>query len=103
MNEYGSVMVAGKNLACSHCGGQSFARRRVMLNTGIMTLPELDWLDRQADVFVCSNCGRLEWFLDPTPLGDTIECPECGEKLPPDVEVCQGCGWTYRKPSDDEP
>lgn len=30
-----------------------------------MTLFDMDWLNKTADVFVCANCGHLEWFLNP--------------------------------------
>ena len=31
-----------------------------------MAFFDLDWLNKSAEVFVCEECGKLEWFLDPS-------------------------------------
>ena len=38
--------------------------REAQLNTAGMTFLKLDWLNKTATIFVCEDCGRLEWFLD---------------------------------------
>jgi len=72
----------------------------VQLNTSFLTFLGLDWLNAEADVFVCRSCGRLEWFLDVDSHSDvaaaeSIECPSCGETIPPDKSACSKCGWSY--------
>lgn len=57
-------IIKDKPLTCAHCGGQLFDERQAQLNTAGMTFLKLDWLNKSATVFVCINCGRLEWFLD---------------------------------------
>jgi predicted nucleic-acid-binding Zn-ribbon protein len=59
-------IINGKPLTCAHCGGQSFDERQVLLDTAGMAFFKLDWLNKSANVFVCQECGRLEWFLDVT-------------------------------------
>ncbi len=51
-------------LTCTHCGGQSFDEREAQLHTAGMTFFKLDWLNKSATIFVCADCGRMEWFLD---------------------------------------
>ena len=58
--------INGKELNCSHCAGHSFTRRKYQLNTAAMTFFDFDWLNKSAEVFVCANCGKLEWFLEPS-------------------------------------
>ncbi len=53
----------GKFVTCSHCGGQTFFAREAQLNTSWRTFLNVDWLDENAAVLVCSKCGHLEWFL----------------------------------------
>lgn len=56
--------IAGKTVACSHCGGLEFEEREGKINTTGMTLLDLDWANRSAKVLVCKACGHLEWFLE---------------------------------------
>ena len=58
--------INGTELKCPHCAGHSFSRRSSQLNTAGMTFFDLDWMNKSAEVFVCDNCGRLEWFLEPS-------------------------------------
>ena len=55
--------VAGKQLICSHCGGQNFTRGTAQLNTAGMSFLGIDWLNQSADTFLCNGCGKIEWFL----------------------------------------
>ena len=57
-------IINGKPLTCAHCGGDSFDERQALLDTAGMAFFKLDWLNKSATVFVCQDCGRLEWFLD---------------------------------------
>ncbi|MDP2981833.1 MAG: hypothetical protein Q8O92_00700 [Candidatus Latescibacter sp.] len=93
MTEGKPVEVKDKKLVCSHCGGDSFAERHAKLNTTLMTLFDMDWLNKTADVFVCANCGHLEWFLNPEVASDddSTECVSCGAKIPKGHERCSRC------------
>lgn len=101
-NQGKTIEVCGKQLICVHCGGNRFIHREAQLNTAVMTFFDIDWLNKSAEVFVCSACGRLEWFLDPTVLpGDdaveATECMSCGETIPAGHDKCSKCGWTYKQ------
>jgi len=54
--------VAGKIVTCSHCGGQEFEEGSALLNTGGLTFLNLDWVNREASLLECVNCGKVEWF-----------------------------------------
>jgi predicted nucleic-acid-binding Zn-ribbon protein len=88
--------VNGYPLKCSHCGGKDFSFRKALLNTTGMTFLDLDWLNKSADVFSCSSCGRLEWFLDATVTEEEghspYDCPRCGFFVSESVAVCPNCG-----------
>ncbi|HET9426361.1 MAG TPA: hypothetical protein VFO55_13410 [Gemmatimonadaceae bacterium] len=55
--------VAGKIVACPHCGDNRFVEGRAQLNTAGMTFLNLDWANREAATLTCTSCGRIEWFL----------------------------------------
>ena len=59
-----------KKIKCPHCGCEDFfILNEVLLNTPGMTFMGLDWANKKADVLVCSNCSRLEWYLNtPNPI-----------------------------------
>jgi hypothetical protein len=62
--------VAGKAVACAHCGGDRFVEGRAQLNTAGLTFMNLDWANRSAATLTCTACGRIEWFLaDPEEVG----------------------------------
>jgi len=89
------VEVRGKKVTCSHCGGGSFESRRVQLNTAVMTFFNMDFLNKSADVFICSHCGHLEWFLNPDVTDEeTVSentCVVCGKPIPRGHEKCGMC------------
>ncbi len=58
----GSYEVGGKRVACSHCGSSNFAAQEILLNTWLLSLLRIDWLDSSATVLTCNNCGHLTWF-----------------------------------------
>lgn len=58
----GHFTVAGKPLSCSHCGGTEFTAQQVLLNTWLMSLLRIDWLDSSATVLSCNRCSKLTWF-----------------------------------------
>lgn len=58
-----TIDVLGEPLKCPVCGNQLFWTRRVQLNTSVATFFNLDWANRSATCFVCSNCTHISWFL----------------------------------------
>ena len=94
----------GRPLKCLHCGNDEFHERSSLLNTAGMSFFNLDWLNASATNYICSNCGRIEWFATPdedvaafsTTDGDS-ECLSCGEVIPDGSSVCPKCGWSYAK------
>lgn len=97
-----AITRGGYDLICPHCRNDRFYERSWLLQTPGMTLLDLDWLNSSALNYVCSNCGRIEWFTTPegdvsafaTTDGDT-ECLSCGEVIPHGEASCAKCGWTY--------
>ena len=59
----GSFFAAGRQITCPHCGEHDFKDGSAQLNTAGMSLAGLDWLNKSAAILVCTNCGRIEWFL----------------------------------------
>lgn len=58
----GHYIVAGKTVVCSHCDGTRFAANEILLNTWLLSLLHMDWLDPNATVLTCETCGQLTWF-----------------------------------------
>jgi DNA-directed RNA polymerase subunit RPC12/RpoP len=56
--------IAGRPVRCSHCGSQTFIAGQAMLNTTVRTFFKFDWTDPSATTLVCSECGRIEWFVN---------------------------------------
>jgi len=96
------IEVQGKQIVCAHCGGKYFSRRGAQLNTAFMTFLDLDCYNKTAKVFVCSDCGHLEWFLDPKitaqdDMREQTECLSCGGIITANQNRCSKCGWTYKE------
>lgn len=98
------VVIGGHKLICPHCQNEKFHHRNFLLNTQMMTFFNLDWANQMASNFICSNCGRIEWFTRPydpsdamqTAYGDT-ECLACGATIPHNQITCPECKWTYKE------
>jgi len=60
--EDGHYEVAGKRVSCSHCHGSRFQTKEILLNTWLLSLLRIDWLDSSAIVLTCQECGQLTWF-----------------------------------------
>ena len=58
----GHFEVGGKRVTCSHCGGTSFKAQEILLNTWLLSLLRIDWLDSSSTVLACDKCGKLIWF-----------------------------------------
>ena len=60
----GHFEVAGRRVTCSHCHGDDFAAQEILLNTWLLSLLRIDWLDSSATVLCCKTCGQLTWFAE---------------------------------------
>ena len=116
MSDAGPVAPVGVPLTCKHCRHGEFVYRRVQLNTRLLSFFDLDWLNASADVYVCTRCGFLHWFLpdavESPELGQfalreplsaempstAIECLACGATIPANSSTCPQCGWSYETP-----
>jgi len=58
----GSFSLEGKPVECPHCNGAEFIAGQAQLNTAILTLIELDWIDKSATILTCTSCGQIQWF-----------------------------------------
>jgi hypothetical protein len=113
MDNTKKVVIKGVVLSCHHCGSGSFTHRRSQLNTAAMTFFDLDWLNASADIYVCTDCGYLHWFLGAPvaavteehdvsgviPVDDTStesDCLACSTVIPAGSDTCSACGWSYR-------
>lgn len=58
----GKFVLKGKQIDCPHCTSAEFLVGEAQLNTALMTLIELDWIDKKATTLTCTSCGRIQWF-----------------------------------------
>lgn len=102
--------IADIRLECSHCGSTEFQMRRTSINTLTMTLiSNLDWSQKSARIYICRNCGRMEWFIDSVSEGgpdyaeiSDTDCPSCGRVIPAGESTCLECGWPCNDQAQDE-
>lgn len=59
----GVYEVAGARVTCAHCGGQRFERDVRLLSSRGLSFLDADWLNAGAHVYICKDCGHLEWFV----------------------------------------
>ncbi len=53
----------GNALTCPICAGEEFWMRKTLMNTTGATFVGLDWANREAQNYICDNCGYILWFL----------------------------------------
>jgi hypothetical protein len=53
---------AGHWLKCPVCAGDRFWQREAQLNTKVMTLIDLDWVNPSGDCYICEQCRHIMWF-----------------------------------------
>lgn len=105
--------IAKKQLKCTHCGNTDFKRGKAQLNTALLTFFDMEFLNDTADTFLCTNCGKIEWFLPGAVknesnyvtsekettwvnnISEESDCLSCGETIPPGSSNCPSCGWSY--------
>lgn len=69
-DEVGHYKVLGKRVVCPHCSRDIFKAREILLNTWLLSLLSLEWLDPGSTVLICQECGRLTWFSQKSPNND---------------------------------
>lgn len=58
------IDVKGHSLTCPICGNTQFRTREAQLNTAVATFFDLDWANKSATCYICSECTHILWFLD---------------------------------------
>lgn len=58
----GRFSAAGKPVRCTHCGGEEFGQAEAQMNTSLMSMAGLDWMNRSGTALVCSSCALIQWF-----------------------------------------
>jgi predicted nucleic-acid-binding Zn-ribbon protein len=56
--------IKGHKLSCPICGNTLFYARKTLLNTRGATFFGLDWANKNADNYICENCGHILWFSE---------------------------------------
>lgn len=57
-----TVTVREKQLVCPVCENNLFIETRAQLNTAAASFFDLDWANKEARCFVCSECSYIYWF-----------------------------------------
>ena len=58
-----TVNIKGHDLICPICKNNYFYSRKAQLNTAAASFFNLDWANRSATCFVCTQCTHISWFL----------------------------------------
>ena len=61
----GAYAQQGQRIRCPQCGNDQFEEGSAQLNTAGMSFLNLDWADRSATILACTQCSRIEWYLEP--------------------------------------
>ena len=61
--EVNTVAVHGRGLRCPHCEHDRFWSRTTLMNTKGATFFGFEWANKEAQNFVCDQCGYVMWFL----------------------------------------
>lgn len=65
--EIREVKVCGNKLICPVCKNEKFWNRTTLMNTSGMTAMGMDWLNKEADNYICTKCGYVFWFFETSP------------------------------------
>lgn len=66
---------------------------------------DIEWVLQYAELYVCSACGYCHQFINlrencpefPAVVPEEpIECLNCHTMIPPQMTLCEKCGWTYQ-------
>lgn len=55
--------IKGNKLECPVCKHDKFWAKETLMNTPGMTFLGLEWANKNAQNFICDNCGFVYWFL----------------------------------------
>jgi len=53
---------AGHALKCPVCGHERFWVREAQLNTKLMSLLDLDFINPRGHCYICESCRHIMWF-----------------------------------------
>jgi len=56
-------VIHGKRIICDHCRNEKFWNKRTLMNTPGMTLMGLEFLNKAAETYICTECGHVTWFM----------------------------------------
>jgi len=57
------VEIGDRRLTCTVCGCQQFHERNSLLNTRAASFFNVDWANKEATNYICSQCGYIFWFI----------------------------------------
>lgn len=63
-NDSKEYEVKGHKLVCPVCSHNRFWTRRTLMNTAGATFLGFDWANKEAQNYICGNCGYILWFFD---------------------------------------
>ena len=55
--------VNNKELKCHMCDNNTFWLKKSLMNTWFFTVMNFDWANREADNYICSECGYVHTFF----------------------------------------
>ena len=56
--------IDGKKLARIICKNDKLYHQNTLMNTPGLTFFGIEWLNAEAENYVCNNCGYVHWFLN---------------------------------------
>lgn len=93
-----------KDITCTHCNipMNHIGTKKLQLGeTGwvLGDLPNLIAGAMEVDIYTCSKCGKIEFFMPESSARDIglRECPNCGKKHEFDYPKCPFCKYDYYK------
>lgn len=54
----------GHPIICQMCKNDLFLKRKSQLNTRMASFFNLDWANKEATCYVCTECQYIHWFLN---------------------------------------
>ncbi len=69
----GALETDGRKLTCPACGHDAFWHRKTLMNTPAMTFFGFDWMNKNADNYICAKCNYIMWFYRRATTGVTLK------------------------------